>query len=620
MLVSCWSAKGGSGTTVVAAAMASLMGARHDHGALLVDLGGDLPTALGVPEPDGPGLAEWLAAGASVPADALARLEVPVRPGLRLLPRGRGALGDPDRAEVLAALLAGDPRSVVVDVGVVAGGPGGGPAAEVARVLAASATQSLLVTRCCYLSARRVALLSLRPSGVVLLTERGRSLGPVGDGGPPRGAGGGRGPDRPRDLPGRRLRAASAVGCPVPSSGRCAMPPDAGDGLVEVLHRGLLDRAAPDESPAAQRALLRALARDRDPLLPGSSVESVVERVRARVDGLGPLEPLLADPSVDEVMLNGEGRCGSSATAVSSARRSWSTRRTALALIERIVAPLGLRVDRSSPLVDARLPDGSRVNAVVRPLAVDGPCLTIRRFGARAVGLAEVGPSGHGGAAGVGRRLPAPTSWCAAAPGAGKTTLLNALAAEIPDHDRVVTVEDAAELRLPGRHVVRLEARPAGAEGNGEVRIRDLVRNALRMRPDRIVVGEVRAGEALDMLQAMNTGHEGSLSTCHANSPADALRRLETLVLMGDVALPLAAVREQVRSALDLVVQISRRPDGSRRVTAVAEVEASGEAGEALSARALTDRRRAGWSPCRCARRGRRRPPPRRPTWIEAGR
>ena len=157
--------------------------------------------------------------------------------------------------------------------------------------------------------------------------------------------------------------------------------------------------------------------------------------------------------------------------------------------------------------------------------------------------------------------------------GAGKTTLLNALAAEIPDDDRVVTIEDAAELRLPGRHVVRLEARPMSAEGAGEVRVRDLVRNALRMRPDRIVVGEVRAGEALDMLQAMNTGHEGSLSTCHANSPADALRRLETLVLMGDVALPLAAVREQVRSALDLVVQIARRPDGGRRVVAVAEVD-----------------------------------------------
>ena len=177
MLMSCWSAKGGSGTTVVAAAMAAVMGARHDHGALLVDLGDDLPAALGLADPDGPGLAEWLAAGASVPADALARLEVPVRPGLRLLPRGRGALADPDRAEVLAALLAGDPRSVVIDVGVVAAGAGQGPSAEVARVLAASATQSLLVTRCCYLAARRAKGLSLRPTGVVLLTERGRSLG-----------------------------------------------------------------------------------------------------------------------------------------------------------------------------------------------------------------------------------------------------------------------------------------------------------------------------------------------------------------------------------------------------------------------------------------------------------
>ncbi len=173
--------------------------------------------------------------------------------------------------------------------------------------------------------------------------------------------------------------------------------------------------------------------------------------------------------------------------------------------------------------------------------------------------------------------------------GAGKTTLLNALSAEIDDRERVVTIEDAAELRLPGRHVVRLEARPPSAEGVGEVRVRDLLRNALRMRPDRIVVGEVRAGEALDMLQAMNTGHEGSLSTCHANSPADALRRLETLVLMGDVALPSAAVREQLRSAIDLVVQIARLSDGRRRVVAVAEVDPSGTLDEALGVRSLTD-------------------------------
>jgi len=177
MLVSCWSAKGGSGTTVVAAGLATVLGARNDRGALLVDLGGDLPVALGLPEPDGPGLSEWLAAGASVPADALARLEVAVRPGLRLLPLGRTALGDPDRAEVLAALLAGESREVVVDVGVVRGGSDGGPAAEVARIFAASATESLLVTRCCFLAARRAQRLPLCPSGVVLLTERGRTLG-----------------------------------------------------------------------------------------------------------------------------------------------------------------------------------------------------------------------------------------------------------------------------------------------------------------------------------------------------------------------------------------------------------------------------------------------------------
>jgi pilus assembly protein CpaF len=364
------------------------------------------------------------------------------------------------------------------------------------------------------------------------------------------------------------------------------VPP--GDSLVEALHRGLLDGSGPSRTPADQRALLRSLARDRDPLLSGSVVESVVERVRARVDGLGPLEPLLADPSVDEVMLNGGGEVWVERHGRLECTSVEVDERTALALIERIVAPLGLRVDRSSPLVDARLPDGSRVNAVVRPLAVDGPCLTIRRFGARAVSLAEVAHPGTAALLAWAVASRANVVVCGGA-GAGKTTLLNALAAEIPDVDRVVTIEDAAELRLPGRHVVRLEARPASAEGNGEVRIRDLVRNALRMRPDRIVVGEVRAGEALDMLQAMNTGHEGSLSTCHANSPGDALRRLETLVLMGDVALPLAAVREQVRSALDLVVQIARRPDGGRRVVAVAEVDARGEAGEPLVARALTD-------------------------------
>jgi pilus assembly protein CpaF len=240
-------------------------------------------------------------------------------------------------------------------------------------------------------------------------------------------------------------------------------------------------------------------------------------------------------------------------------------------LIERVVAPLGLRVDRVSPFVDARLPDGSRVHAVVPPLAVDGPHLTIRRFGARAIPLTSMCSPDVARllAAAVRSRLNLVVS---GGTGSGKTTLLNALAAEIPPGDRIVTIEDAAELRLPGDHVVRLEARPANADGLGEVTVRTLVRNALRMRPDRIVVGECRGPEALDMLQAMNSGHEGSLSTCHANGPADALRRLETMVLMGEVALPLAAVREQLVAALDLLVHVVRRPDGSRVVAAVAEV------------------------------------------------
>jgi pilus assembly protein CpaF len=248
--------------------------------------------------------------------------------------------------------------------------------------------------------------------------------------------------------------------------------------------------------------------------------------------------------------------------------------RTVFQLIERVVTPLGLRVDRTSPLVDARLPDGSRVNIVVPPLAIDGACITIRRFGAHAIPLSELCSTTVASvlAWAVRRRANILVS---GGTGAGKTTLLNALAANVPDGQRVITIEDAAELRLPGRHVVRLEARPANADGLGAVSVRSLVRNALRMRPDRIIVGEVRGGEALDMVQAMNTGHEGSLSTCHANSPADALRRVETMVLMSDVALPLDAVREQLASAVDLVVHVVRDANGRRRIEQVAEVVAS---------------------------------------------
>jgi pilus assembly protein CpaF len=346
------------------------------------------------------------------------------------------------------------------------------------------------------------------------------------------------------------------------------VPPDA---LAERLHARLLADGGRHDAERIRDEVER-LARIEAPLLPGHHVRRLVDEVAARVQGLGPLDPLLADPAVSEVMVNGTGDVWIERSGLLERSGLVLDPATTTHLIERVVGPLGLRVDRASPLVDARLPDGSRVNAVVPPLAVDGPCLTIRRFVARVVQLEAVCPPGVAPllAWAVRSRL---NVLVAGGTGAGKTTLLNALAAEIPAGERVVTVEDAAELRLPREHVVRLEARPPSAEGAGEVTVRDLVRNALRMRPDRIVVGECRGPEALDMLQAMNTGHEGSLSTCHANGPADALRRLETMVLMGSVALPLAAVREQVDAALDLVVQVARRPDGSRAVIEVAELD-----------------------------------------------
>ena len=356
--------------------------------------------------------------------------------------------------------------------------------------------------------------------------------------------------------------------------------------LCRQVHQRLL---ADPNGPAVDAGRVAELVRDAAPLLGAASLRAVVAEVMAEVAGLGVLEPLMADPDVSEVMVNGPDRVW--------VERAGRLERVPLRLdaagiehlIEKIVAPLGLRIDRSSPLVDARLPDGSRVNAVIPPLAVDGPCLTVRRFAAVAVPLTDFCPP----------ELAAFLAWAvetrlnvlvSGGTGAGKTTLLNALAARIGSDDRVVTVEDAAELRLPGEHVVRLEARPPNAEGVGEVRVRDLVRNALRMRPDRIVVGEVRGAEALDMLQAMNTGHEGSLSTCHANGPLDALRRLETMVLMGDVALPIDAVRDQVAAALDLVVQVERAADGRRAVTAVAEVEPDRDRGAPVAVRVLADR------------------------------
>jgi len=245
--------------------------------------------------------------------------------------------------------------------------------------------------------------------------------------------------------------------------------------------------------------------------------------------------------------------------------------------IERILAPLGRRVDELSPMVDARLADGSRVNVVIPPLAIDGPAISIRRFGAERPGpdrLVELGTLDPGQREGLEEAVRARRSiLVSGGTGSGKTTLLNALSSFLGADERVVTIEDAAELRLQQPHVVRLESRPAGVEGRGEVTIRDLLRNALRMRPDRIVIGECRGPEALDLLTALNTGHDGALSTVHANSPRDAIARLETLALMAGVGLPHEAIAEQVRRGIDLVVHLRRMPDGSRRVTEIAEVE-----------------------------------------------
>ena len=294
--------------------------------------------------------------------------------------------------------------------------------------------------------------------------------------------------------------------------------------------------------------------------------------------GHGPLERLLADDSITEVMVNGpfevwverQGRL--SETTVRFTDESHLRR-----IINKIVAQVGRRIDEATPLVDARLPDGSRVNAVIPPLSLSGPIVTIRKFSKKRLtmdDMIKLGTLSTETVEFLQRCIQAELNiLISGGTGSGKTTLLNALSTAIPETDRIVTIEDAAELRLNQRHVLRLEARPKNIEGEGEIPIRTLVRNSLRMRPDRIIVGEVRGAEALDMLQAMNTGHDGSLSTIHANAPRDALARIETMVLMTGYDLPVRAIRSQVASALDMIVHLERLEDGSRRVTAVTEVQ-----------------------------------------------
>jgi pilus assembly protein CpaF len=351
------------------------------------------------------------------------------------------------------------------------------------------------------------------------------------------------------------------------------------DELFERIGFRLNDPSLSEEQlHAYARAELITIVGGEKAPLSGEERSRLITEISADVLGYGPLEVLLAEDAVTEIMVNGpdqifverEGRLRRDSAKFTSEAQ---LRR----VIERIVARVGRRIDESSPLVDARLSDGSRVNAIIPPLAVDGSSLTIRKFARKPYTVRDLIGFGT-----LNDDMAAVFEACVKArlniivsggTGSGKTTLLNVLSGYIPTDERIITIEDAVELQLQQEHVIRLESRPSNIEGKGEITIRDLVRNSLRMRPDRIVIGECRGGETLDMLQAMNTGHEGSISTVHANSPRDAIARLETLVLMAGIDLPLRAIREQISSAIDVIVQIGRLKDGSRRITHLTEVQ-----------------------------------------------
>ncbi len=380
------------------------------------------------------------------------------------------------------------------------------------------------------------------------------------------------------------------------------------DQLKVDLHRRLIARLDLDaleqirsEAELASQirhAVLEFLREEATPLSQRER-EEIIEQIVYEVTGLGPIEPLFRDHTISDILVNGPReiyveRAGRLTRVAATFRNDAHL----LAVIDRVVSRVGRRVDEASPMVDARLPDGSRVNAIIPPLAIDGPVLSIRRF---ATDLAAKHLVQNGTltdemmqmfSACVKARL---NMLISGGTGAGKTTFMNALSSYVPPTERIITIEDAAELQLQQDHVVRLETRPPNAEGRGEVVARDLVKNALRMRPDRIIIGEVRSAEALDMLQAMNTGHEGSLTTIHANSPRDALSRLETMILMANTNLPNRAMREQISSALHLIIQVARLSDGTRRVTSVVEV--TGMEGDVVTTQEIYRYRRQGIAP-----------------------
>jgi pilus assembly protein CpaF len=387
---------------------------------------------------------------------------------------------------------------------------------------------------------------------------------------------------------------------------RAAAPVDvaARDGLKNEIHRALTGKldvvsAGGAQDDAQRLADLRAqveevvtnLLRDSPSIFSAEEIATIRQEIIDEALGLGAIEEFVNSPDITEIMVNGAGQIYVERNGkLTETNKRFADDRQLRVVIERIIAPLGRRIDESQPMVDARLPDGSRVNAIIEPLALDGPTLTIRRFGAHRLDPKDLVK--------VGAIAPQMVDFLRACvearlnilvcggTGSGKTTFLNALSSFIPAGDRIVTIEDAAELKLDQRHVVRLEARPPNLQGAGEVKIRDLVRNSLRMRPDRIIVGECRGGETLDMLQAMNTGHDGSLTTIHANSARDAVSRIETLVMMAGFELPIKAIREQIASAIDIIVHTSRMRDGSRKVLGISEVV--GLEGEVVTMQEIT--------------------------------
>lgn len=371
-------------------------------------------------------------------------------------------------------------------------------------------------------------------------------------------------------------------------------------GLLERVDLEVMSRLTPDRLREELRNVVEVMLGEAGAVLNATERRQIVADIQNEVIGYGPIEPLLHDPTVSDILVNGAHQIYvERAGRLEITALRFDDDAHLMRIIDKIVSKVGRRIDESSPMVDARLPDGSRVNAIIPPLAIDGPTLSIRRFSVVPLRMEDL----------IGKQsLPGPFAELLSAmvkgklnvlisggTGSGKTTMLNVLSGYIPENERIITIEDAAELQLQQPHVIRLETRPANIEGKGEISQRALVRNSLRMRPDRVVLGEVRAGEAFDMLQAMNTGHEGSMATVHANTPRDALSRLENMIGMAGLQLPAKAMRQQIASALSAVVQLSRLTDGRRKVMSISEV--TGMEGEIVTMQEICGFQQSGVGP-----------------------